>query len=233
MKSTPVIEELFGLVSVIVRTDVPLIGMVAGENDFATAGRSSTNSVSLAAAVLAPVSCAQVPVFEINRAASSIKFNVKASVEIAGTFEKWSASVKFRSPELTSAILDIRIQAASVHTGSDVKDGKLKGKDFFDAEQSPLIRFHSTKVVQTGPETVEFEGNFTIRGVTRREKLTFTIEGKGTRTPTVTGTMAFDRKQYGMNSGIPFIKVADRVEVTIDLKGKRVSGPGVVYKQSK
>jgi hypothetical protein len=43
--------------------------------------------------------------------------------------------------------------------------------------------------------------------------------------------MAFDRKQYGMNSGIPFIKVADRVEVTIDLKGKRVSGPGVVYKQ--
>jgi polyisoprenoid-binding protein YceI len=164
------------------------------------------------------------PVFEINRAESSIKFNVKASIEIAGTFEKWSASVKFRSPELTSAILDIRIQAASVPTGSDVKDGKLKGKDFFDAEQSPLIRFHSTKVVQTGPETVEFEGNFTIRGVTQREKLTFTIEGKGTRTPTVTGTMAFDRKQYGMNSGIPFIKVADRVEVTIDLKGKRVSG---------
>src|SRR5712671_3717848 len=95
----------------------------------------------MAVAVIAPVSWAQVPVFEINRAESSIKFNVKASVEIAGTFEKWSASVKFRSPELTSAILDIRIQAASVHTGSDVKDGKLKGKDFFDAEQSPLIRF--------------------------------------------------------------------------------------------
>jgi polyisoprenoid-binding protein YceI len=123
----------------------------------------------LVLAVFANAGQAQVPVFEINRAESSIKFNVKASIEIAGTFEKWSASVKFRSPELTSAILDIRIQAASVHTGSDVKDGKLKGKDFFDAEQSPLIRFHSTKVVQTGPETVEFEGNFTIRGVTRRE----------------------------------------------------------------
>jgi polyisoprenoid-binding protein YceI len=78
---------------------------------------------------------------------------------------------------------------------------------------------------------VEFDGKFIIRGVTRREKLTFTIEGQGTRTPTVTGTIAFDRKQYRMNSGIPFIKVADRVEVTIDLKGKRVSGPGVVCKQ--
>jgi hypothetical protein len=29
--------------------------------------------------------------------------------------------------------------------------------------------------------------------------------------------MAFDRKDYGMNSGIPFIKIADRVEVTDSL----------------
>jgi len=187
--------------------------------------------LAVAFAEIVPVSWAQVPVFEINRAESTIKFNVKASIELVGIFEKWRASVKFTSPELTSAVLDIRIEAVSVNTGSGVKDRKLTGKDFFDAEQSPLIRFHSTKVVQTGPETVEFEGNFTIRGVTRREKLTFTIAGKGTSTPTVTGTMAFDRKQYGMNSGIPFIKVADRVEVTIDLKGKRVSGPPVVYKQ--
>jgi len=27
--------------------------------------------------------------------------------------------------------------------------------------------------------------------------------------------MAFDRKEYGMNSGIPFIKIADPVEVNV------------------
>lgn len=43
--------------------------------------------------------------------------------------------------------------------------------------------------------------------------------------------MAFDRRNYGMNSGIPFIRIADRVEVTVDLKGKRVSGPPLVFKQ--
>jgi hypothetical protein len=43
--------------------------------------------------------------------------------------------------------------------------------------------------------------------------------------------MAFDRKDYGMNSGIPFIRIADRVEVTVALKAKRVSGPPVVFKQ--
>jgi hypothetical protein len=43
--------------------------------------------------------------------------------------------------------------------------------------------------------------------------------------------MAFDRKDYGMNSGIPFIKVADRVEVNIDLKATQVSGPRLAYEQ--
>lgn len=44
-------------------------------------------------------------------------------------------------------------------------------------------------------------------------------------TCTVKGTMAFDRGKLDMNSGIPFIKFADRVEVNVDLTGKRVSGP--------
>jgi polyisoprenoid-binding protein YceI len=48
--------------------------------------------------------------------------------------------------------------------------------------------------------------------------LNFTITGKGTGTGSIAGTVAFDRKQYGMNSGIPFIKIADRVEVSVNLK---------------
>jgi polyisoprenoid-binding protein YceI len=174
---------------------------------------------------------AQVPVFEITQADSSIKFNVKASIAIAGTFEKWDASVTLTSAELTSAVLDVKIQADSVDTGSGFKDGKLKGKDFFDVKQNPLITFHSTKVTPTGSDTFEFDGNFTIRGVTKPEKLIFTVTGKGTGSGSITGAMAFDRKEFGMNSGIPFIRIADRVEVNVNLKGKRVSGPPVVFGQ--
>jgi polyisoprenoid-binding protein YceI len=174
---------------------------------------------------------AQIPVFDTINANSSIKFSVSASVPIVGTFDKWDATTTFTSPDLATAVLDIKIQADSVNTGSGMKDGKLKGKDFFDVKANPLITFHSTKVVQTGPDTVEFDGDFTIRGVTKQEKLTFAISGKGTGSGTIKGTMAFDRKEYGMNSGIPFIKIADRVEVTVDLKGKRVSGPPVVFKE--
>jgi polyisoprenoid-binding protein YceI len=184
---------------------------------------------ALALALSPAATRAQAPVFEIDKATSTMKFDVSASVSIAGTFDKWDASMTFTSPELSTAVLDIKIQAASVNTGSGMKDGKLKSKDFFDVEKNPLITFHSTKVVQTGPDTVEFDGDFTIRGVTKQEKLIFTVTGKGTGAGTIAGTMAFDRKDYGMNSGIPFIKIADRVEVSVNLQGKRVSGPPVKF----
>ena len=172
-----------------------------------------------------------VPAFEITPVASTVKFDVKASVAIVGKFDKWDATLTFTSPELSTAVLDIKIEAASVDTGSGMKNGKLKGKAFFDVEHNPSITFHSTKVTQTGPDTVEFEGDFTIRGVTKKEKLAFQVTGKGTGAGSINGVMAFDRKEYGMNSGIPFIKIADRVEVTVDLKGKRVSGPPVEFKE--
>jgi polyisoprenoid-binding protein YceI len=184
----------------------------------------------LASAALCAARPVEAPVFEFSPVDSSIKFDVEASVAIVGKFDKSEATLTFTSPELSTAVLDIKIQAASVDTGSGVKNGKLKGKDFFDVEHNPLITFHSTKAVQTGPDTIEFDGDFTIRGVTKQEKLKFTITGKGTGSGTIAGTMAFDRKQYGMNNGIPFIKIANRVEVRVNLKGKRISGPPVNLK---
>ena len=48
---------------------------------------------------------------------------------------------------------------------------------------------------------------------------------------TIHGTMAFDRKDYGMNSGIPFIRIAERVEVNVALEGERVSDLPMVRKK--
>ena len=183
----------------------------------------------------APASRAQaaggVPVFKITPVESAITFDVEASVDIKGKFDKWDASLTFTSPDVSTGVLDIKIQADSVDTGSGMKNGKLKGKDFFDVKQNPTITFHSKKIEQTGPDTFEVDGDFTIRGVSKAEKLTLKVEGAGTGAGTINGTMAFDRKQYGMNSGIPFIKIANRVEVTVKLKATRVSGPPVTLKQ--
>ena len=184
-----------------------------------------------ASMVVAQAPDSGVPVFKITPLQSTIKFGVKASVPIEGTFKKWDATLTFTSTDPTTGVLDIKIDAASVDTGSGMKDDKLKGKDFFNAKDDPYITFHSTKIVQTGADTFEVDGKFTIRGVTKDEKLALKVSGVGTGSGIISGTMAFDRKEYGMNSGIPFIKIADRVEVTVALKGERTSGPPMVLKK--
>jgi len=204
---------------------------------------SATQSVGVQVVLLCLAACgvlttpsgaqapAAVPAFKITPVESKIKFHVEASVTIEGTFDQWNASLTFTSTAVESAVLDVQIQAASVNTGSGLKNGKLKSKDFFNVAEDPLITFRSTQIVQTGPETFAVQGTFTIRGVSKPETLHLTLAGKGTGSGVITGTMAFDRKDYGMTSGIPFIKIADRVEVRVSLKGKRVSGPPVVFKQ--
>jgi|SRR5579863_8001203 len=185
-------------------------------------------SILLPSAILA-----QVPVFTVTPEESDVKFFVKASVAIEGKFNKWEATLTFPSPDAESAVLDIKIHADSVDTGSGMKDGKLKSKDFFNAGEDPYITFHSTKVVQTSPIAFDVQGVFTIRGVSKPETLNLTLDPKkkGTGNGEIKGTMAFDRKEFGMNSGIPFIKIADRVEVDVVLQVHQVSGPRVVFKQ--
>jgi polyisoprenoid-binding protein YceI len=169
---------------------------------------------------------AQAPIVEIVPEGSSIKFNVKASVALAGKFDKWDASLVFTSPDETTGVLTITIQADSVDTGSGMKNGKLKNKDFFDVANNPTITFKSTKVVKTAPLTYEVDGDFNIRGVSNPEKLTLTVTNKGGGEGAIVGTMNFNRKDYGMNKGIPFIRIADHVDVSFHLNLKHTGGPG-------
>ena len=149
---------------------------------------------------------------------------------MSGDFKTWDASLTCPSTDPTACVLDLKVQADSVNTGSGMKDGKLKSEKFFDVNAAPFITFKSTEIVSTGPNQFDVKGIFTIRGVSRPETLSLT-SSRGADGGEIKGQMAFDRKQYGMTSGIPFIKIADRVEVNVALKAKRVSGPVLDVKQ--
>jgi polyisoprenoid-binding protein YceI len=189
----------------------------------------------LCSALLASMTWAQSPtdiaVFKITPVKCTISFGAKASVPIEGVFDKWDSTLTFTSKHAEDAVLDIKIQSKSVDTGSGTKNEQLKSKDFFDVEHSPYITFRSTRVVQTSPSTFDLQGTFTMRGVSKSETLHLTLLGKKTGHGELTGTMAFDRKDYGMNSGVSFVNIADRVVVTVDLKGDQISGPPVVFKE--
>lgn len=192
-------------------------------------------SLMLLCLALSPAAFAQaskgIPVYKITPVESKIDFSVKASIELAGTFDQWNAALTFTSDDVSTGVLTVRIQAASVNTGSHMKDDKLKSNDFFDVKKDPYITFRSTKFVQTAPHTYDVQGTFTIRGVSRPETLVFVADRDAPGAGEIKGTMAFDRKDYGMDSGIPFIHIADRVEVTIDFTAKRTSGPPLLFRQ--
>jgi polyisoprenoid-binding protein YceI len=98
----------------------------------------STVGVALSLLFVATLISAQgdIPVFKITPVNSVMKFDVEASVAIEGKFDKWDATLTFTSRELSTGVLDIKIDAASVDTGSSM-NGKLKGKDFFDVKDNP------------------------------------------------------------------------------------------------
>ncbi|MGB9431948.1 MAG: YceI family protein, partial [Candidatus Acidiferrum sp.] len=75
----------------------------------------------VASAVLPSLVRAQGPVFTVVAEESDVKFFVKASVAIDGKFKKWDATLTFPSTDPESGVLDIKIYADSVDTGSGMK----------------------------------------------------------------------------------------------------------------
>jgi len=188
---------------------------------------SASLFVSLAASALA------ADTYKLDPTHTAIVFHINhfGFSNPSGKFMNVDGTVVLDQQNPADSKVNVTIPIATIDTDVPKLDEHLKSKDFFDVKENPLITFHSDKIVQTGPTTFDLPGTFTIRGVSKPETLTFTATGEGTGSGEIKGTMAFDRKDYGMTKGIPFVTIADRVEVTVDLKGKRVSGPALVFKQ--
>ena len=177
-----------------------------------------------------PQSSESIPVFKVTPVVSKITFYVKSSVKLEGTFDKWDATLVFTSTDASTGVLDIKIQADSVNTGSKSKDNKLKGEHCFDVEKNPYITFHSTKITETSPNTFDVAGTFTVRGISKPEALTFTVDrDAGGATGKIKGILTIDRRDFGLGAGIKFVTIADRVDLTIDFRAERV-GPPLAFK---
>jgi polyisoprenoid-binding protein YceI len=181
----------------------------------------------LAASVLLCLpSGAQVPVFKVTPVQSAIRFDVKSSKPTTGNFEKWNAALTFTSRDPTSGVLNVEIQAASVHTPGDKNDDKLKSKDFLDVARNPVISFRTDKAVQTGKTTYDLIGTFTMRGVSKPATLNLVIDDQGGDSGYAQGILSFDRRDFGMTGNSD-----DSVEVDLNLKIEHVSGPALVHKK--
>lgn len=115
--------------------------------------------------------------YELDTSHSSVSFSVRHLMvsKTKGRFTDFAATVTIGEDPLDSAV-SVDIQAASVDTRDETRDGHLKSADFFDVENHPTITYRSTKVTPAGSEW-KVEGDLTVRGTTLSVPLTVSFEG--------------------------------------------------------
>jgi polyisoprenoid-binding protein YceI len=154
-----------------------------------------------------------------------VEFSVKhmAISTVKGHFKSFTATGETNEAGLPTAV-QMEIDAASVFTNNDQRDGHLKSDDFFGVEKYPTLSFKSTRISGTGDD-LTIEGEMTIKGVTKP----LTLTGELSRTVTdpwgnqrnslaVTGKLS--REAFGLtwNMALEFggFMVSDEVKLHIE-----------------
>jgi polyisoprenoid-binding protein YceI len=109
---------------------------------------------------------------------SSVAFSVRHLMvsKTKGRFADFTASVTIGDDPLDSSV-EVEIDASSIDTRDEGRDGHLRSPDFFDVEQHPTITYRSTKVTPAGRGRWEVDGELTVRGVTVAVPMSVSFEG--------------------------------------------------------
>jgi polyisoprenoid-binding protein YceI len=87
----------------------------------------------------------------LDPSASSVEFRVRqfwGLSTVHGRFDRFEGDLELR-PDGTGRA-ELRIEAASLHTGNRRRDKHLRTPDYFDCERHPLVRFAGAVVPASG-----------------------------------------------------------------------------------
>ena len=97
-----------------------------------------------------------------------VEFSVQhmAISTVKGHYKSCTASGETNDAGVPTS-LSMEIDAASIFTNNEQRDGHLKSADFFDAATYPELRFVSTAFKRVDEEKFHLEGTLSIRGTER------------------------------------------------------------------
>ena len=167
--------------------------------------------------------------WEIDPSHSEATFSVKHMMftTVRGHFNVLSGHLHIDEEHPENSWVDAQVDATSVDTRDEKRDGHLRSPDFFDTEHYPAITFKSTKVENAGGNQYKVLGDLTMRGVTK--PVTFNAEyhgqGKNPWGMQVAGLSAktkLNRKEWGLNWNAALesggVLVSEDVNIEIDLE---------------
>ncbi len=139
-----------------------------------------------------------------------------------GRFDKLDGSIEYDAANPSASKVKVVIQAGSVNTNHQKRDGHLKSPDFFNADEFPEITFVSTEVTSGTNGSAKITGNLTMVGVTRSITLDARLINAGphpfNKAPiaawSARGTIK--RSDFGIKYGLPVI--GDEVTLLLDIE---------------
>lgn len=119
--------------------------------------------------------------------------------EFEGRFESFSADMRFSADDLAASRFDVRIDTASVETGSAQRDSALPDDEWFNVDAFGEATYVADKIRATGDGYVA-EGTLTIRDNSHPVALPFTWQVDGDRAM-MDGAVVIDRTRFGVGQG--------------------------------
>jgi polyisoprenoid-binding protein YceI len=167
--------------------------------------------------------------WKIDSSHSRVAFSVRHMMitNAHGQFNKVDGTVEFDEAQPTRSIVDVQIDANSIDTRDEKRDGHLRSPDFFDVAKYPYLTFKSKRVQVTDDSHGKLIGDLTIKDVTREVALNVEYSGTakspwGASSAGFTASTKINRKDWGLNWNVALetggVLVSDMVNISIELE---------------
>ncbi len=142
-----------------------------------------------------------------------------------GRFTDYTGTVTIADNPLESK-LEAVVQAASLTTDDEGRDGHLKSADFFEVETYPTLTLVSTGIEPRGADYV-LHADLTIRGITKSVDFDLAFEGVATdpwrnTKAGFTAETEISRKEWGLewNAALETggVLVGDKVKIILEIE---------------
>jgi len=145
---------------------------------------------------------------------------------VRGAFTDFAGEATIDTVEPARSSVTLTIQAASVNTGQEQRDGHLRTGDFFDVEAYPTITFVSTQVSRPEADLWSIAGELTIKDVTRPVTVEFEQTGSakdpyGNLRVGFEGSTTIDRADWGLSFNAALetggVLVSEKIKLDFDI----------------
>jgi polyisoprenoid-binding protein YceI len=146
--------------------------------------------------------------------------NHRGITNVHGEFSKFQVTVTQPNSDFMDASIEMTAESKSINTGISMRDDHLRGEDYFHVEKFPTLTFKSTSVKKLKENEYEVTGDFTMKGVTKKVKLTAihtgTAKTKGGQAAGLKISGVVRRSDHGIGEVGPGL--SDEVNLIADLE---------------